>query len=208
MFQGRVRRSENDFGLLVGGFQPWAGKYLPGESRDVCGRNGRRSGIPSSLESRSNRAISTRPMRRRNIDGDDPVRGREPSSKKRLCERGKQAVTPAAARRPSPRPPRTSILDHRASVRQHRSVLSCIITGAPPLDQSYEKMRIGLELGSLLLAGNSDLSLIKQHVMSTRRPGRELVEVDVEERIDLHPIGTDMDQPYIESPGVIESAQE
>jgi hypothetical protein len=40
-----------------------------------------------------------------------------------------------------------------------------------------------------------------------RGSGGELVEVDVEERIDLHSLDADMDQPHPEPPRVVESAQ-
>src|SRR5215813_9425394 len=45
---------------------------------------------------------------------------------------------------------------------------------------------------------------IQQHVVPARRSGRELVQVDVEERVDLHAVRTDVHQPDVEPPRVVE----
>src|SRR3954454_17929015 len=44
--------------------------------------------------------------------------------------------------------------------------------------------------------------------MTACRPGGELVEVDVEERVDLHAVGADVDQADPESVRVVEGGEE
>jgi hypothetical protein len=44
--------------------------------------------------------------------------------------------------------------------------------------------------------------------MRPRRAGRKLVHIDVEERVDLHPVGADVDEADPEPAGVVEGAQE
>ena len=43
--------------------------------------------------------------------------------------------------------------------------------------------------------------------MSSCRSGRELVEVDIEERIDLHAVGADVDQADVEPARVVERVE-
>jgi hypothetical protein len=44
--------------------------------------------------------------------------------------------------------------------------------------------------------------------MRPRRADRKLVHIDVEEGVDLHPVGADVDEPDLEPAGVVEGAQE
>src|SRR5580704_8986182 len=48
---------------------------------------------------------------------------------------------------------------------------------------------------------------IYQHVMTPRWTSRKLVEVDVEERVDLHAVRADVHQSHVESAGVVERGE-
>src|SRR5579883_2775591 len=63
-------------------------------------------------------------------------------------------------------------------------------------------------LPPLLPPGFTTNVLVDQHIMTTSRSCGELVEVDVEERIDLHSTYADMDQPYVEASRVVQRAQQ
>ncbi len=49
---------------------------------------------------------------------------------------------------------------------------------------------------------------VDQHVMPASRAGLEIVQIDVEERVNLHAIRADVDQPDVKSSRVVERAQE